>query len=136
MAARRRRRTVGARGLAPVLAVAATVVGVVTFAAANAVPATNADRVQSAVAANDLKPAACAGITVTTLRVVSGVFVGTNANELILASAGIDDLDGRAGADCIVGGAGADLIRGGGGGDVCIGGPGIDVFASCETQIQ
>ena len=136
MAARRRRRAVGARGLAPVVAVAATVIGVFAFAAANAVPATNADRVQSAVAANDLKPAECAGITVTTLLVVSGVSIGTNAGELIIGSAGIDDLDGRAGTDCIVGGAGADMIRGGGGTDVCIGGPGIDTFASCETQIQ
>jgi Ca2+-binding RTX toxin-like protein len=136
MAARRRRRAVGARGLAPALAAVAVVISVVAFAAANAVPATNADRFQTAIVPNALKPAACAGITVTTLRIVSGIFNGTNADELILGSEGIDTIDGRAGTDCIVGGAGADVIRGGGQADVCIGGPGIDVFTSCQTQIQ
>jgi Ca2+-binding RTX toxin-like protein len=135
--AARRRRPVKTRGLAPALAACAVILAVVAFAATNAVPATNAGLLQSRVTPNDLKPAACAGVTVTTMRVVSGVFNGTNADELILGSPGIDTIDGRAGTDCVLGGDGADLLQGGGQIDVCIGGPDIDVFhTSCETQIQ
>jgi Ca2+-binding RTX toxin-like protein len=136
MAARRRRRSLNARGLPAAVALGAVAVAVVALTATNAVPATKAGEQQQAVTANALKPAACSGITLTTLSVVAGVYIGTNADELILGSAGIDDADGRAGTDCLVGGDGADLLRGGGGTDVCIGGPGIDVFASCETAIQ
>jgi Ca2+-binding RTX toxin-like protein len=136
MAARRRRRSLNAGGLPAALALVAVATAVVALTATNAVPATKAGRQQQTVTADSLKPAACSGIALTTLRVVAGVYVGTNADELILGSAGIDDLDGRAGTDCVVGGAGADVLRGGGGTDVCIGGPGIDTFSSCETAIQ
>ena len=138
MAARRRRQALRRRRVAAApLALATVLFAAVALTATNVVPATNAGRHQSAITTNALKPAACGGITVTTLRVVSGTFTGTNAAELILGSAGVDTINGAAGTDCIVGGGGNDVIRGGGGIDVCIGGPGTDTFpAGCETQIQ
>ena len=87
-----------------------------------------------AITADTLKPAACSGITLTTI--VSGT-TGTAGNDLIIGTSGIDVISGGDGNDCILGGAGADTIDGGNGNDVCIGGPGIDVFlVTCETQIQ
>ena len=120
--------------LALSLAVAAALV--VALTAANTVPATNVGRSTSPITPNDLKPAACAGISVTVIVVGSGTFTGGAASELILGSAGVDTIRGGTGNDCILGGGGNDSLRGDGGTDVCIGGPGTDTFfASCETQI-
>src|SRR5437016_11901318 len=52
--------------------------------AGNTVPATNAGLVTRAIRADDIKPAACAGMTLTNLVVGNGVFSGTTANDLIL----------------------------------------------------
>jgi Ca2+-binding RTX toxin-like protein len=106
------------------------------LAAANSVPASNAERDVSTVTANQLKPAACSGVTVT--AVVTGGGNGGNASELVLGTAGVDSpLRGMNGNDCILGGGGNDLLRGDGGTDVCIGGPGTDTFhTTCETRIQ
>jgi Ca2+-binding RTX toxin-like protein len=104
--------------------------------AGNTVPATHAGSVTRGIAANDLKPAACAGITLTDLVTGSGTFSGTNGNDLIVGGPGNDTINGKAGDDCILGGGGNDSINGGGGNDVCIGGPGIDSFAGCSTAIQ
>jgi Ca2+-binding RTX toxin-like protein len=107
------------------------------LAATNTVPASKAGLVQSAISVDAQKPKPdCNGITVTTLLTGSGNVNGTNAAELFVGSAGVDNLDGKAGTDCIVGGGGNDAITGGAGTDVCIGGPGTDTFTSCETQIQ
>ena len=122
------------------------------LAAANAVPVTKHSDTRRPITPNDLKPTECNGITVTTKIVGSGPFNGTNANDLILGSAGADTINGGAGTDCILGGGGNDNlngqggadvilggdgdddINGGGGADTCYGGPGTDTFANCETQ--
>lgn len=105
------------------------------LAATNTVPGSNAGLSTSAISVDDKKPKPdCNGITVTVL-VTGGN--GSNADELILGTAGADTLRGFNGNDCIVGGGGNDALRGDGGTDVCIGGPGTDTFnATCETQIQ
>ncbi len=118
------------------LALVVTVVFAVALTAANTVPATSLGKTTLPITPNDLKPAACAGISVTAIVTGSGTFSGGNPSELILGSAGVDTIRGGAGNDCILGGGGNDSLRGDGGTDVCIGGPGTDTFfASCETQI-
>jgi Ca2+-binding RTX toxin-like protein len=103
------------------------------WSASSTVPGSKASRIVQSIGVNDLKPAACAGITLSTL--VVGVN-GTSSDDLLLGTAGIDIMNGGAGNDCILGGGGADTIAGGTGTDVCIGGPGTDTFSSCETSIQ
>ena len=105
-------------------------------ATANTVPATRVDYNVSAITINDLKPAACAGLSLTNLIIGSGTLTGTSGNDLILGSSGVDVIDGLGGNDCILGGGGDDLITGGDGNDVCQGGPGNDSFSTCETQNQ
>lgn len=121
------RRAIGVLGLLLIcVAVVAT--------AANTVPASNLGSSSTAITADTLKPAACNGITLTNLVIGN---TGTAGADLLLGSAGVDNMDGLAGDDCILGGGGNDNLRGSQGTDVCIGGPGVDTFhPSCETQIQ
>jgi Ca2+-binding RTX toxin-like protein len=118
------------------LAALGAVLGLVTvsaLAATNAVPATRAGNPTAAIGVNDLKPAACAGLTLTAIVVGTN---GTDASELVLGSAAGETLRGGKGDDCVLGGGGNDTLRGEQGTDVCIGGPGTDSFNTCETQIQ
>ena len=117
------------------LGLALTVIFALT--AANSVPPTRAGVDSRSISADDLKPVACAAITLTNVVTGSGTFNGTNSADLVLGSAGVDTIRGRNGDDCILGGAGNDSLRGDGGTDVCIGDPGTDTFhATCEIQIQ
>ncbi len=109
---------------------------VTAVAATNTVPATRATDQSRSVGVNDLKPSACAALSLTNLITGTGTINGTNGNDLILGSSGVDTIEGRIGNDCILGGGGNDSINGGAGTDVCIGGPGTDTFNSCETRIQ
>jgi Ca2+-binding RTX toxin-like protein len=105
--------------------------------AANSVPASRAGISSRSIGAENLKPAACASLTLTNVVTGSGVINGTAAADLVLGSSGIDTVLAGNGNDCVLGGGGADIINGGAGTDVCIGGAGIDVFdISCEKQIQ
>lgn len=118
-------------------AAAGAAVGLVlvsALASANSIPGSNAGTSATAIGADALKPAACGGITLTTVSLGSG----GNAAELVLGTAAANNpLRGFNGNDCILGGGGNDNLRGDGGTDVCIGGPGTDTFhATCETQIQ
>jgi Ca2+-binding RTX toxin-like protein len=121
----------------------ALVAGAVTFVlaiamtATNVVPSTRAgSTVGAAPTANDLKPAACAAITLNRIRTGSGTFNDTGTSNLVLGSAGADTIRGNNGDDCILGGGGNDSLRGDLGIDVCIGGLGTDTFhVTCETQI-
>jgi hypothetical protein len=109
------------------------------MAASNTVPLTHLDQSQSAITANDLKPAACAALDLTAIVVCPGGGAncrGTGATELILGSPDAEEIRGQGGNDCIMGGDGDDHLRGGAGNDVCIGGPGTDTFTNCATQIQ
>jgi Ca2+-binding RTX toxin-like protein len=103
--------------------------------AANTVPVSHVVDDARSIGANDLKPSDCSGITLTTLTTGSGIFTGSGAAELILASANVDAISGLGGNDCILGGGGGDTIDGGLGTDVCLGGPGTDVI-TCETSVQ
>jgi Ca2+-binding RTX toxin-like protein len=105
--------------------------------ATNNVPTSNADQLSQGTGANELKPAACAGITLTTIVTGDGATVnGTAGNDLILGGPSNNRLNGNGGTDCMLGGAGNDNLRGGAGNDICIGGPGTDTFNSCATQQQ
>ncbi|MGB2895558.1 MAG: hypothetical protein WBB65_05265 [Anaerolineales bacterium] len=125
------------------------------FAAANSLPASRLDEDSFPITANDLKPSECSSLNLTNIVVISGNGSGTNANDLILGSAGGDTLRGSDGDDCIVGGGGDDSLDGQKGNDVllgqdgndslkgsqdtdiCDGGPGIDSgHNSCETEID
>lgn len=99
------------------------------LAAANVVPSTSATEQSSVPTANDIKPAECAALNLTAIVVGSGTFSGSNANELVLGSAGVDDIDGVGGDDCVLGGGSADTINGGADNDVLLGGAGADVIA-------
>jgi len=110
------------------------------FAANNVVPVTHLTNQSSAVTADSLKPPACAGITLTAILYCppgGGTCKGTDASELVLGSAGNDDIDSGKGNDCILGAGGNDSLKGEQNTDVCMGGQGTDSFhPSCETQIQ
>jgi Ca2+-binding RTX toxin-like protein len=106
----------------------------VVATAANTVPGSSLGSASQAITPDTLKPAACAGITLTTLVIGS---TGGAGNDLVLGSAAVDTMDGNGGNDCVIGGGSNDSLRGSAGTDVCIGGPGTDTFhVSCETQIQ
>jgi len=92
------------------------------FAAANTVPQTRLDQVNSDITANALKPSACASINLANIVTGSGTLNGTGANDLVLASAGNDTLNGVGGADCLMAGSGVDILNGGAGADVLLGG--------------
>jgi Ca2+-binding RTX toxin-like protein len=104
------------------------------IAAANTVPFTRVTDQSNSVDINDLKPYACAGISLTNLVSGSGTLTGTPGNDLILGSSGADMIDGLGGNDCIIGGGGDDQINGGDGNDVCISSTGNDIFANCEVE--
>jgi len=106
------------------------------FAAGISVPPSNVGSESISVAAEDIKPSACAAIYLTTIVSGSGSFIGTTGNDLIIGSANADMIDGAGGDDCILGGSGNDTIIGNDGNDVCLGGPGTDTFVICETESQ
>jgi hypothetical protein len=108
------------------LAVLIFVAAATAVAAANAVPGTRLGDSTRGVVPNDKKPSQCSAFVVTNLIVGSGNINGTNANDLILGSAGADDITGRQGRDCIVSGGGNDTINGNQSDDVILGGPGDD----------
>lgn len=136
------------------LALGLTLLGAYSaFAAANVVPRSGLGQSNHPVTLQQLAPPECAGIAagLTSLVVGSGSVNGTNANDLILGSAGNDTIDGKNGDDCIVGGdgndnlaggpgndvlvggSGDDALDGGPGNDICYGGPGTDTATRCET---
>ncbi len=126
----------------------------VTFAqaAGNIVSPGRMTNQSSARTIAQLTPPECAGLGLTAIVVGAN---GSGQSELILGTAGNDNLSGNGGVDCIVGGGGNDSLAGGNGkdiliggpgddyldggggkGDVCYGGPGNDTFFRCETSIQ
>lgn len=109
---------------------------VVAITASGFVPPTFAGNSTRAITANDLKPAECAALDLTSVRGGAGLVTGSGANELLLGSELADSIEGAGGDDCLVGGPMGDTLTGGAGVDVCLGGGGIDVFVGCETEIQ
>ncbi len=92
--------------------------------------------------AQNLKPPACASLTLTNIVRGSGLINGTPGNDLILGSAIADTINGLGGNDCILAGSGDDIIDGGDDDDIVDGGAGTDVCTlgagtntsyNCET---
>ena len=106
------------------------------FAAGISVPASNVGQQSLPITVEDIKPPACAALSLTTIISGSGALTGSAGNDLIVGSAGADTIDGLGGDDCILAGSGDDLITGGDGVDICVGGPGSDTFTTCETETQ
>jgi Ca2+-binding RTX toxin-like protein len=96
------------------------------YATANTVPQTRMDLDTVAINANALKPSACSALNLSNIVTGSGTLNGSGVNDLILASAGVDTLNGAGGADCLVAGSGADSLSGGAGTDILLGGDGND----------
>lgn len=126
------------RGVIIVLAVLIVISTGFAYAANIVVPVTRLTDQSHPVDPNELKPAECASLNLNAIHYCSGgICNASNANELIIGTAGNDNIRGKNGNDCIVGGGGDDDISGDNGTDVCVGGPGNDTFDSkCETQIQ
>ena len=120
------------------LALIVLVTIVVASTASNVTPTTRASDTSQAITPNDVKPAACGGITVTALFVGDGdIDTSSDASDLVLGGPNAKEIRTRKGDDCIVAGGGDDTIRCDQNTDVAIGGPGNDSFhATCETQIQ
>jgi Ca2+-binding RTX toxin-like protein len=92
------------------------------FAATNSVPSTRMDDDSFPIDANAIKPPECSGLNLTNIAFGSG----TSSNDLVLGTAGGDNLSGDDGDDCLVGGGGNDMIDGKKGNDILLGGPGND----------
>jgi Ca2+-binding RTX toxin-like protein len=106
------------------------------FAAGISAPVVNAGQQSVPVTAEDIKPAACAGITLTNIVSGSGTLTGTAGNDLMIGSGGADVIDGLGGDDCVLGSGGDDTLAGNEGKDVCLGGTGDDLFTDCEIEAQ
>lgn len=114
------------------------VVGLVSAdTASNTIPPSRLGESVHQIGPNDLKPIACAGITVTNMITGTGsaILNGTNAANLILGVPGTTAINARQGNDCVVGNAAVLVINGGAGTDVCIGGAST-TFAQCETTLR
>lgn len=114
------------------------VIGIVSAdTASNTVPPSRLGQSAFTQGPNDWKPSACAGLTLTSVVVGTGVGTlnGTNGANLILGVPGTRTIDGRQGTDCIVGNFDVRTIDGGGSTDVCIGWA-TTTFTRCETIIR
>ena len=133
-------------------AVAAATAGILVFAgmsltAANVVPVTRAGSPATATDPNQLAPAACAGIVLTSTTVMAALSTTVTGPgdgfSLILGHTPVvgstTTLNGKTGKNCIVGagGAGQTIRLNGAGaakGDVCVGRiAATNVFSGCQT---
>ena len=85
------------------------------YTASNTVPATNIGQYTHTIGANDLKPAACASLTLTHL-ILGGTTSGSGSDDdLVLGTSGGDKItesNGGGGGDCLIGGLGTDTLTG------------------------
>ncbi len=112
------------------------VVSYTALSASNSVPLTRLGLTTQTITANDLKPAACSAITVTNvIYCAGGACNGTDANDLMFGTSGVDNIQGGKGNDCILAGDGNDDLKGEQGNDVCLGGPGTNNYhPTCEVS--
>lgn len=105
------------------------------FTASNTVPATYISSSTRTIGANDLKPAGCNSINLTTIVTGTGNFNNSSSNALVLGDStnnSIKDIGG-AGSNCVIGGSGKDKITGGAG-DYCQIGPDpSSTYSGCTT---
>lgn len=137
----RRRRTYRRRGqlgvfgiaVAMILAAGAGYVATSAFTATNTVPATNLVSNTRTIGANDLKPAGCNSLTLTTIVTGTGNFNSNQQHALVLGTSAANNIGDNAstGNSCLIGGAGIDHINGKTG-DFCQVGPTIGaIYNSC-----
>jgi hypothetical protein len=95
------------------------------YTAGNTVPPTNIGQYSRTIGPNDLKPAACASLTLTHL-ILGGTTTGSGSDDdLVLGTSGVDTITEKAPpgpGSCIVGGLGKDNVTASGGSsnDICI----------------
>jgi hypothetical protein len=137
----RRRRRYGKEGrlgrftVAVAMVIASGVGFLVTsaFTASNTVPATYISSSTRTIGANDLKPAGCNSLNLTTVVTVSGGFTNSTANALVLADSGNNIASDTTGNSCIIAGAGNDHIAATTG-DFCQIGPNSSSkYTNCST---
>ncbi len=106
-------------------------------AAANNVPTSGLSDQTFGEAPDGLKPTECYQISIANLITGSGNVDGSRDNDLILASSGSDNIQGKNGDDCVVGAVvvgGQNQIDGGNGYNVCFGNVN-DNFNKCNLII-
>lgn len=111
------------------------VVSYSALSASNIVPLTRLGLTAQAIVLSDLMPAECSAITIANIVYCTGGNCnGTDANDLMFGTSGVDDIQGGKGNDCILAGGGNDDLKGEQGtSDVCLGGPGTNNYhPSCE----
>jgi hypothetical protein len=108
----RRRGSFGRLALATLMVIASGVGFLVTsaFTASNTVPATFISSSTRAIGANDLKPAGCNSLTLTTVVTVTGNFSNAVSNALVLGDSGNGNGTDSTGSSCIIAGGGNDHI--------------------------
>jgi hypothetical protein len=131
----RRRDRLGRLAVAVAMVIASGVGFLVTsaFTASNTVPATYISSSSRAIGANDLKPAGCNSLNLTTIVTGTGNFNNSTANALVLGDTTSNNIKDNASASCIIGGSGKDKITGGTG-DFCQVGPDPQSsYSGCTT---
>ncbi len=134
-----RRRRSARLGLAVLMVVASGVGFLVTsaFTASNTVPATYISSSSMAIGPNDLKPAGCNSITLTSILTGTGNFNVNTSNTLVLGDSTKNNISDKSGGatheNCIIGGSNTDKIVGKAG-DFCEVGAGPGSTYSTCTQ--
>jgi len=131
----RRQGRLGRFAVAVAMVIASGVGFMVTsaFTASNTVPATYIGSSTRAIGANDLKPAGCNSLNLTTIVTGTANFNNSTANALVLGDSTSNNIKDNASSSCIVGGSGKDKITGGTG-DFCAIGPNpLSTYSGCTT---
>jgi hypothetical protein len=108
-----------------IVAVGIGFAGSSAYTASNTVPATNIGQYSHTIGPNDLKPAACASLTLGHL-ILGGTMGGSGSdNDLVLGTSGMDMIMEKpppGTGSCIIGGLGTDNVMAAGGSshDICI----------------
>lgn len=104
------------------------------FTASNTVPTTFISSSTRAIGANDLKPAGCNSVTLTSIVTFTGNFTITSNHALVLGNTTSSTVGDSSGfLNCIIGGSGTDHITGRFG-DLCQIGPNVNsTYNTCST---
>ena len=128
-----RRGTFGRIAVATAMVIALSVGFLVTsaFTASNTVPTTFISSSTRAIGANDLKPAGCNSLTLTSIVTFTGNFTNSSSQALVLGDTTSSTVGDNGFVNCIVGGSGTDHITGRFG-DYCEKGPNVNsTYTTC-----